>query len=42
MNLRAFHLHCEREARTHSHAIDQHGAGAAHTMLAPDMGAGKP
>ena len=36
----AFGLHGERQAGALRHAVDQHGAGAAHAVLAADMGAG--
>jgi len=41
-HLGAFGLHREQQARAHGCAVDQHGAGAAHAVLAADMGAGEP
>src|SRR5262249_59252025 len=36
----AFDLHGERETSARRHPIDLHGAGAAHAVLAPNVGAG--
>ena len=36
-----FGLHGQHQARTHRLAVDQHGAGAADTVLAADVGAGQ-
>jgi hypothetical protein len=38
----AFGLHRERQAGAHRNPVEQHRAGAAHAMLAADMGAGRP
>src|SRR5215471_15939160 len=38
----AFGLHGEREAAAHCCAIDEHGAAAAHAVLAAHMGSGCP
>src|SRR5881296_1957404 len=35
-------LHREHQARPHRLAVEQHGAGAAHPVLAPDVRAGEP
>ena len=35
-------LHREHQAGAHAVAVDQHRAGAAHAVLAADMGAGQP
>src|SRR6202044_964286 len=37
LDLGAFGLHREHEAAAHRLAIDDHGTGAAHTMLAAQM-----
>ena len=34
-------LHCEHQAGTNRHAVEQDGAGAANAVLAADMGAGE-
>jgi hypothetical protein len=41
-HLRALGLNREHQTRPHRGAVDQHGAGAAHAMLAADMGSGQP
>ena len=41
-DLYAVGLHGEHQAGAHGHAVDQHGAGAAHAVLAAGMGAGEP
>src|ERR1700674_2361179 len=38
----AVDLHGEHQAGAHRRAVDQHRAGAAHAVLAADMGAGLP
>jgi hypothetical protein len=38
----ALGLHREHQAGAHGGAIDENGAGAAHAVLAADMGAGQP
>ena len=41
-DLAAVGLHREHQAGAHRRAVDDHGAGAAHAVLAADMGAGQP
>ena len=41
-DLSAVGLHREHQAGAHRLAVDQHGAGAAHAVLAADMRAGLP
>src|SRR5439155_20957359 len=40
--LSAVRLHREHQAGAHRLAVEQHGAGAAHAVLAADVGAGEP
>src|SRR5205085_1394871 len=40
-DLRAFGLHCEHQAGAHWASVQQHGAGAAHAVLAAEMRAGQ-
>ena len=41
-DLATVHLHAEQQTRAHRLAVDEHRAGAAHSVLAADVGAGQP